>query len=98
MVYSIIDVDVLLIIEIRDKVLITVLLYLMPDSRLLKVHVQASKQIQQICQEYYDNNNNNNKIKNSNNSKLNLIVLNYYLSLIFNNDIIGNKAVKRFIE
>ena len=92
--YDVVDVNVLLIIEMRDEMLVAALSHLMLDSWLLKIHVQASKQTRQIRRECNDDDNN----KNSNNSRSNLMILNYCLSLIFDNDMIENEMTKRFVE
>ncbi len=97
-VYDAVDVDVLLITGMRDEAPVAALSHLVPDSRLLEVHVQASKQTRQIrrgCDGGDDDGDDN---KDSNNSKSNLTALNYRPSLIFDNDTTGNEAAKWFVE
>lgn len=96
--YDVVDVNVLLIIEMKNEMLIAVLSHLMLDSRLLKIHVQTSKQMQQIHRECDDDDDDDDNNKNSNNNKSNLMILNYRFSLIFDNDTIENEMTKRFIE
>ncbi|TVY87127.1 Adenine phosphoribosyltransferase, partial [Lachnellula willkommii] len=89
-VYGAVDVDVLLITGMRDEAPVTALSHLVPDSRLLEVHVQASKQTRQIrrgCNSGDDGD-----------GDVNLRALDYCPSLIFDNDTIGNEAPKRFAE
>jgi hypothetical protein len=47
-VYGAVDVDVLLITGMRDEAPVAALSHLVPDSRLLEVHVQASEQTRRI--------------------------------------------------
>jgi len=97
-IYDVVDIDVLLITEIRNEIFVAVLSHLMLDSRLLEIYVQTSKQTRQICRECDSNNDNNNNNKNSNNSRSNLTILNYRFSFIFDNNTIENKTTKRFVE
>jgi len=96
-VYSAQDVDVLVITGMRDEAPVAALSHLVPDSRLLEVHVQASEQtrrLRQGCQGGDSDGDN----KDSNNSGSNLTALDYGPSLIFDNDTTGNEAAKRFAE
>ena len=97
-VYGAVDVDVLLITGMRDEAPVAALSHLVPDSRLLEVNVQASEQTRRVRRGCHGGNQDGDDIKNSNNSRSNLTVLNYRPSLIFDNDTIGNEAAKRFAE
>ncbi|MCJ1404336.1 hypothetical protein MMC11_007561 [Xylographa trunciseda] len=94
-VYDAVDVDVLLITGMRDETPIAALSHLVPNSRLLEVHVQASKQTRRIRRGCHGDGDDD---KDSNNSGSNLTALNYRPSLIFDNDTTGNEAAKRFAE
>ncbi|PQE33776.1 phosphoribosyl transferase domain protein [Rutstroemia sp. NJR-2017a WRK4] len=94
-VYGAVEVDVLLITGMRDKAPVAALSHLVPDCRLLEVHVQASEQTRRIRRGCHSDGAIN---KNSNNSGSNLTVLDYRPSLIFDNDTTGNQAAKRFAE
>ena len=52
-VYGAVDVNVLLITGMRDEAPVAALSYLVPDSRLIEVHVQASGQTRRIRRGYY---------------------------------------------
>lgn len=97
-VYGAADVDVLLITGMRDKAPVPALSHLVPDSRLLEVRVQASEKTRQNrrgCRGCDDDGNNN---KDSNNSRVDWTTSEYHPSLVFNNDMTGNEAAKRFAE
>ncbi|KAF2807530.1 phosphoribosyl transferase domain protein [Mytilinidion resinicola] len=96
-VYGAVDVDVLLITGMRDEAPVAALSHLVPDTKLLEVHVQASKQTRQTrrgCHGSDDNGNN----KDSSNNRSNLTALDYRPSLAFANDTAGNEAAERFAE
>lgn len=99
-VYGAVDVDVLLITGMRDEAPVAVLSHLVPDSRLIEVHVQASEQTRRIRRGYHggDGDSDGDDNKDSNNSGSNLTSLDYRPSLIFDNDTTGNEATKRFAE
>jgi adenine phosphoribosyltransferase len=97
-VYGAVDVDVLLITGMRDEAPVTAFSHLVPDSRLLEVHVQASKRTRQIRRGCQGGDGDGDDNKDSNNSGSNLMALDYRPSLIFDNDTTGNEAVKRFAE
>jgi adenine phosphoribosyltransferase len=65
-----------------------------PDSRLLEVHVQASEQTRRIRRERHGGDSNG----DNNNSGPDLTALEYRPNLIFDNDMTGNEATKRFAE
>ncbi|KAN0076370.1 Phosphoribosyltransferase-like protein [Elaphomyces granulatus] len=92
-VYSAVDVDVLLITGMRDEAPVATLSHLVPDSRLLEVHVQASEQTRRIRRGCHGGDGDGN-----NNNGSNLTALDYRPSLIFDNDTTGNEAAKRFAE
>ena len=93
-----VDVDVLLITGMRDVAPVAALSHLVPDSRLLEVHVQASEQTRQNRRGCHGSDGDGDDKKNSNNSGSNSTALDYRPSLIFDNDTAGNEAVERFAE
>lgn len=97
-VYGAVDVDVLLITGMRDEAPVAALSHLVPDSRLLEVHVQASEQTRHIRRGCHGGDGGGDDNKDSHNSGSNLTALDYRPSLIFDNDTIGNEAAKRFAE
>ena len=97
-VYSAVDVNVLLITGMRDEAPVVALSHLVPDSRLLEVHVQASEQMRRIRRGCHGGDGNGDDKKDSNNSGLNLTALDHHPSLIFGNDTTGDEAAKRFAE
>ncbi|KAL9099122.1 MAG: hypothetical protein Q9163_005335 [Psora crenata] len=97
-VYGAVDLDVLLITGMRDEAPITALSHLVPDSKLLEVHVQASEQTRRIRRGCPGGDGDGDDNKNRNNSGSNLTALDYRPSLIFHNDTTGNEAAKRFAE
>ena len=98
MVYGAVDVDVLLITGMRDEAPVAALSHLVPDSRLLEVHVQASKQTRRIRRGCHGGDGDGDDNKDSNNGGSNLTTLDYRPSLIFDNDTTGNEAAERFAE
>ena len=98
MVYGAVDVDVLLITGMRDEAPVAALSHLVPDSRLLEVHVQASELTRRIRRGCHGGDGDNDDNKDSNNNGSNLTALDYRPSLIFDNNMIGNEAAKRFAE
>ena len=97
-VYGAVDVEVLLITGMRDEAPVAALSHLVPDSRLLEVHVQASEQTRRIRRGCHGGDGDGDDNKNSNNSGSNLTALDYRPSLIFDNDTTGNETAKRFAE
>ncbi|KAI4131781.1 MAG: hypothetical protein LQ347_002835 [Umbilicaria vellea] len=97
-VYGAADVDVLLITGMRDEAPVAALSHLVPDSRLLEVHVQASEQTRRIRRGCHGGDGDGDDNKDSNNSGSNLTALDYRPSLIFDNDTTGIEAAKRFAE
>ncbi|OGM46813.1 phosphoribosyl transferase domain protein [Aspergillus bombycis] len=91
------DVDVLLITGMRDEALVAAFSHLVPDARLLEVHVQAREETRRArggCHGGDDHGNN----KDNDNGRSNLMALEYHPCLIFHNDTTGDKAAKRFAE
>ena len=97
-VYGAVDVDVLIITGMRDEAPVAAMSHLVPDSRLLEVHVQASEQTRRVRQGNHGGDRDGDANKDSDNSGSNSIALDYRPSLIFNNDTTGNEAGKRFAE
>ena len=97
-VYGAVDVDVLLITGMRDEAPVAALSHLVPDSRLIEVHVQASEQMRRIRRGCHDGDGDGDDNKDSHNSGSNLTALDYRPSFIFDNNTTGNEAAKRFAE
>ncbi|MCJ1284134.1 hypothetical protein MMC26_003465 [Xylographa opegraphella] len=97
-VYGAADVDVLMITGMRDEAPVAAFSHLVPDSRLLEVHVQASEQTRRIRRACNgeDGESDDNEDRNVNESYL--TALNYHPSFIFDNDTAGNEAAVRFAE
>jgi adenine phosphoribosyltransferase/phosphomevalonate kinase len=96
-VYGAVDVDVLLITGMRDEAPVAALSHLVPDTRLLEVHVQASKQTRQIRRGCHGGDDDCDD-EDSSNNRSNLMTLDYRPSLTFTNDTTGNEAAERFAE
>ena len=97
-VYSAVDVNVLLITGMRDEAPVPALSHLVPDSRLIEAHVQASGQTRRNRRGYHGGDGDGNNKKDNNNSGSSLTALDYRPSLIFDNNTTGNEAAKRFAE
>ena len=101
-VRSAVDVDVLLITGMRDEAPVTSLWHLVPDRRLLDIHIQASEKTRWTRRGHHDGNNNdghdNNINEERNSSRSNLIVLDYRPSFILNNNTTGDQTAKVFLE
>ncbi|KFY65615.1 hypothetical protein V496_02446 [Pseudogymnoascus sp. VKM F-4515 (FW-2607)] len=82
----------------RDEAPVAALSHLVPDSRLLEVHVQASEQTRRIRRGCHGGDCDSDDNKHSNNGGLDLTALDYHPSLIFDNDTAGNEAAKVFAE
>ncbi|KAN0098189.1 hypothetical protein V8E51_013852 [Hyaloscypha variabilis] len=94
-----VDVDVLLITGMREVAPVAALSHLVPDSRLLEVHVQASEKTRQLrigCHGGDGDGDDDNK--DSSNSGSNLTALDYRPSLTFGNETTGKVAADRFAE
>jgi adenine phosphoribosyltransferase/phosphomevalonate kinase len=95
------DVDVLLITGMRDEAPVAALSHLVPDSRLVDVLVEASRQTRRVrrgCHGGNDDGDSNREINDSNNGRSNLTALNYHPSLFFDNDTTGDEAAKEFAQ
>ncbi|KAF2137448.1 uncharacterized protein K452DRAFT_278378 [Aplosporella prunicola CBS 121167] len=90
-VRSNLDVEVLLITGMRDEAPVAAFSHLVPESRLLEVHVQASEQTRRVRRKGGDS-------QESSDNKSNSATLDYQPDLIFDNDTSGNEAAERFAE
>ena len=97
-VYSAVDVDVLLITGMRDEAPVAAFSHLVPDSRLIEVHVQASELTRRIRRKCHGGDGDGDDNKNSKPSGSDLTTLEYCPNLIFDNDTTGNDAAKKFAE
>ncbi|KAK2042756.1 hypothetical protein LZ31DRAFT_585712 [Colletotrichum somersetense] len=98
-VYDAVDVDVLLITGMRDKAPMASLSHLVPGSRMLEVQLKAAKETRRTRRRCHaeDGNNRDNKDERINaNEGLELTVLDHRLSFLFENDMAGDEAAKRF--
>ncbi|KAI1403467.1 hypothetical protein F4819DRAFT_450899 [Hypoxylon fuscum] len=104
-VHGAVDVDVLLITGMRDEAPVAGFSHLVPDSRLIEVHIKASEETRWFRRGYLsgdgdgdgDGGENQNN-KDSKKGKSNLVPLDYCPSFIFHNDTTGNEAAKSFAE
>ena len=92
------DVEVLLITGMRDKAPIAALSHLVPDSRLLEVHIQASEQTRRVRRGSHSGDDAGDDSQNRKCSRSNLTELDYRPGLVFDNDTAGNEAATRFAE
>ena len=97
-VYSAVNVDVLVITGMRDEAPAAALSHLVPDSRLLEVHIQASEQTRRIRRGRQGGDGKNDDNVDRNNNGPNSTALDYRPNFIFDNDTTGNEAVKWFAE
>ncbi|TVY42026.1 Adenine phosphoribosyltransferase [Lachnellula occidentalis] len=101
-VYSAVDVDVLLITGMRDEAPVAALSYLVPDNRLLDIRVKANEEARRVRRGSRGGGNGDDgehkKDKDSNDGRSNLTALDYRPSLIFDNETTGDKAAKEFAE
>lgn len=99
LVYSTVDVDVLLITGVRDNALLAGFSHLVAESRLIEVYIQASEQKRKSCKGYNNSSSDGTDRHDSNNSnaRANITTLDYCPSLIFDNNTTGNKAAQKFI-
>ncbi|KAF2266005.1 hypothetical protein CC78DRAFT_460153 [Lojkania enalia] len=95
-VYGAADVDVLLITGMRDEAPVAVLSHLVPDRRLLDVHVQASEQTRRARRRCHGDSKDS---KGSNHCGSDPSILDYYCStLTFDNHATGNEAAESFAK
>jgi adenine phosphoribosyltransferase/phosphomevalonate kinase len=90
-----VGVDVLLITGMRDDAPVALFSHLVPDSRLVEVHIQASEETRQTRRGFTRSGINGDN-RESNNSTSNLTALDYRPSLIFVNDTDGDEKAKSF--
>jgi adenine phosphoribosyltransferase len=86
-----VDVDVLLVTGMRDEAPVTTFSHLVPESRLIEVHVKASEETRRFRRGCLDND-----ADGDNEDKHNS--LDYQPGLVFDNEITGNESAKRFAE
>jgi len=86
------DVDVLLITGMRDEAPVTSYSHLVPDSRLLEVHVEASKYTRQVRRGRHDGDGEDGKESKDGKD------CDERPSFDFNNDMAGSEAAERFFE
>ena len=96
--YDVVNVNVLLIIEMKNETSIAILSHLMFDNKLIEINVQINKQTRRIRRKYHEDDDDDDDNKNNDNNKLNLTILNYRFNFIFDNDTIENETTKRFVE
>ncbi|KAJ4344351.1 uncharacterized protein N0V89_012091 [Didymosphaeria variabile] len=97
-VYRNLDVDVLLITGMRDKAPVATFSHLVPNSRLIEIHIQASRQTQRNRRGCHGSDDHGDDNKGSDDSRSSLAALDYHPSLIFDNEAEGNEAANRFAE
>ncbi|KAF2798697.1 hypothetical protein K505DRAFT_405029 [Melanomma pulvis-pyrius CBS 109.77] len=90
------DVDVLLVTGMRDGAPVAAFSHLVPDSRLLEVHVYASQQKRRIRRGRHGGDGHGDDNGDSNNGLSSLVTLDHRPSLLFNNDTSGDKEPKHF--
>ncbi|KAL5324830.1 hypothetical protein ACEPPN_005949 [Leptodophora sp. 'Broadleaf-Isolate-01'] len=96
-VYGNADVEVLLVTGMRDEAPISVLSHLIPDTRMLEVRVQASRETQ-VRRGGSCGNGNSEDLRGSGDGELGFQALEYRPSLFFDNDTTGNEAAKEFAK
>ncbi|KAF2688193.1 phosphoribosyl transferase domain protein [Lentithecium fluviatile CBS 122367] len=94
LVYDTVNLDVLLITGMREEAPVAVFSHLVPESRLVEVHVRAGERTLQIRRGCHSGNNE----KKSNSGMSKLTALGHRPSLVFDNDETGEEIVKRFAE
>ncbi|KAF4770878.1 hypothetical protein HAV15_012696 [Penicillium sp. str.  len=93
------DVDLLLITGMRDEAPVATFSHLVPDSRLIEVRVRASEQMRRNRRGSRDSDDDHHEeSKYRNHVKSNLAAVDYYPSLIFDNDTTGDDAAKEFAK
>ncbi|KAK1992087.1 hypothetical protein LX36DRAFT_662757 [Colletotrichum falcatum] len=100
-VHDSVDVDVLLITGMRDEAPIASLSHLVSGSRMLEVRVQATEKTRWTRREYQggDHTNRDREDDETNaNGKTGFIVVDHRPSFIFENDMPGDEAAKKFAE
>ncbi|KAH9990894.1 hypothetical protein F4779DRAFT_249814 [Xylariaceae sp. FL0662B] len=97
-VYGAVGVNVLLITGMRDEAPLAALSHLVPDSRLLEVRVKASEETRRVRRGCDSGDDRGDVNKDSNDGGSNLTAFDYRPSFIFDNDMAGDEAAKRFAE
>jgi phosphomevalonate kinase len=97
-VYSAVEVDVLLVTGMRDEAPVTLLSHLVPDSKVIDVRVETSAVVRRIRGGYVGGSNGVNDKKDSSNRRLGLTDSDYRPTLVFNNNSIGTRVAERFAE
>ncbi|KID83875.1 phosphoribosyl transferase domain protein [Metarhizium guizhouense ARSEF 977] len=93
------DTDVLLITGMRDEAPVATFSHLVPNSRLLEVNIQATKETRRVrggCQKSDDND--DGREHNNKNGSWDITALGHSPSFLFRNDLAGNEAAKKFVE
>lgn len=88
-VYDAAGVDVLLITGIRDEAPVTIWSHLVPGSRLFDVRVEASEETRRARRGCYDDDSHRRSYPTTHD---------YHPSLVLDNDVTGDEAVRRFAE
>jgi adenine phosphoribosyltransferase len=96
-VYGAADVEVLLITGMRDEAPVATLSHLVPESRLLEIRIEASKETRQARRKCHNGDDHSNN-KDEKDSRSDLTTIDYCPSLVFDNDRADDKAVKMFAE
>ncbi|KAI0537190.1 phosphoribosyl transferase domain protein [Xylaria digitata] len=92
------DVDVLLITGMREEAPVAALSHLVPSSRLIEVHVQASEETRRARGQGSGQNDNDGKDKRAESDASKSKAMNYCPSFIFNNEATGGEAAQIFAE
>lgn len=98
MVHNAIDVDVLLITGMRDEAPIARFPHLVPESRVIEVRINASRETRSARRGCHFDDDNTDDIGRNSSGEPNLAALNYRPSLIFDNDATGDNAGRSFAE
>ncbi|KAI5867324.1 phosphoribosyl transferase domain protein [Durotheca rogersii] len=99
-VYSAVDVDVLLVTGMRDEAPVVAFSHLVPDTRLLDVHIKASKETRRArrgCHGCGDDSDED-RDRKTNNGGSSSAALDYRPSVTFENDTAGDEAAKKLAE
>ncbi|KAF4962448.1 hypothetical protein FSARC_9477 [Fusarium sarcochroum] len=94
-VYSTVDVEVLLITGMRDEAPVITLSHLVPDSKLLDVRIEASKAVR-ITRRRCQDEDNDSSYMNGSSAGAKPSVMDYLPSFTFDNDAAGDEAVRVF--
>ncbi|KAL2753552.1 hypothetical protein ACRALDRAFT_1044157 [Sodiomyces alcalophilus JCM 7366] len=97
-VYGTTDVDVLLIAGMRDEAPVATYSSLLPDSRLLEVHVQGSEEAREGRRGHRGRSDNKDSSSSISKGRPTLASLDYRPSFVFANDLPGNEPARMFAE